>query len=83
MISALKPTARDACSKEAGGAASAGWEALFGMEALDLKGGHHSKGATTLVVGLANALEKGATHGGLAMGYVLRFPAENTRKRAY
>ena len=45
----------DACSKYVGGA---GRESLFEMQSMDFEGGDQSKGAVTLVVGLANAFEK-------------------------
>ena len=46
----------DACSKKVCGAERVGWEPM------DLKGIQNSGGATTLVVDLATAFEKGSAH---------------------
>ena len=39
----------------------AGWEAVFEMEDMDLKGGHLSKGAAAVAVDLALAIDQSAT----------------------
>ena len=48
----------DACSMLLGGAAGAGWDALLGMEAMDLKAGQKIERAITLVLVLAKAFER-------------------------
>ena len=39
----------------------AGWEAVLEVEAMDLKGGHMSKGAAAVAVDLALAIDQSAT----------------------